>query len=162
LQQEVALNLVSCYIDLQRHDEAIKVGLTALKLGRYDATDYLRNNLATAFLEVEQEQEATKQFEILIDETENTTLKCNAWARLVKLYANQKENKKRKLALKNSLLLVQETSSPTPVSRVIVSCLEHGSKNDKIAARALLKDLDMNSVPPVARAELQKVLEKHS
>jgi len=162
LQQEVALNIVSCYADMGRHDEAIDVGLTALKLGRYDATDFLRNNLAAAYFEVNQNDEAIQQFESLIAETENNTLKCNAWARLIKLYGDQMQFDKQKTALKQSLILVRETSSPTPVSRVIISCLEHGSDEDKIAARALLKGLDINSVPPVARAELQQVLKDHT
>ncbi len=161
VEQDVAVNLVSYLIDLNRHKEAIEIGENALALGHYDATDYLRNNLAVAYLEIKDSSRAVKQFEVLAEQTENIAIKCNAWARLVHLYANVNLAEKLELALRKTLELAEQTDSPVSMSRAIVSCLQHGSSKDKQAARLLLVKLDLDTIPPVPRAELEQVLKSH-
>lgn len=158
MEQEVSLNLISYFVDQAKHGEAIKIGESALALGRYDTTDYVRNNLAAAYLEIAQHKEAIKQFESVVAESENITLQCNAWARLAYLYAKEKQADKLEQALKQALELVQKTDSPVAHSRVIVSCLLQTEAKYKKAAQDLLARLDMNSVPSVARVELEQVL----
>jgi len=158
LEQEVALNLVSFYIDLNRLDEAVKVGENALALGHYEATDYVRNNLAVAYLDLKQNQNAKTHFEALISESENTTLCCNAWARLSALYHKENQSENCALALTEALNLAQKTGAPIVQSRVITSCMQYGEKHHKKQAKTLLKNLDKNAIPPVARAEFEEVL----
>ena len=160
LQQEAALNIVSCYADIGRHNEAIDIGLEALKLGRYDATDFLRNNIAAAYLEIKQNEQAIDQFETLINETENNTLKCNAWGYLIALYAEQDQKAKQDVAIEQAFELVKITESPPAISRVVISCLTHGDAPTQATAQTLAEDLDMDSIPPIARAQLKEILQK--
>lgn len=154
-QIDVSLNLLYCYMDLNRTAEGITIAQNALELGRFDGTDTLRNNLAAAFLEMGESKKATFHYETLTQDSPSPTLVCVAWSRLAKLYNNQV---KAQQALKKALTYAKNTEVRSAHAIMLSSIYQLGSKTQREQAQPFLNELKLDELPNHIRIDLEQAL----
>ena|GEM_PF-6272401 len=157
VEVEVALNLVYCLPELGRHEDALAAGEAALALGDYDATPFLRNNLAWLYLDRGRTAEARTLYERLVAGPE-PTLRCCAWAKLVQIHAQQGEVAACRTAVEAAFAALPQTQFYSAHAVVLVAVLQHGSKADAKRVPPWLRD---EPLEPSMMQRLNEGLARH-
>ncbi len=132
---DATVNLLWSLPDLGRHDEAIVLGEQALALGDYDGTPALLNNLAFLYWDRGRFDEAEPLYQRL-SATEDPTVRCFAWAKLVALAARRGDAAACSAAIESALATLDQTEMYRAHAVVMVAVLNHGNAAQRRRARA--------------------------
>ena len=157
LQVDIAQNLVYCYIELGRSEEALPIGEEALDFGHYEMTDSLRANLAAAYVKLEAFDKAIHHYSLLTSSNEAPVC-IVAWGRLAGLYGLTNQAQKCREAIDCAFDLLPEQITPVH-ARVLVSTLRYGTQPQLGRALPLLSKVNTLALPPYMRQELDEALE---
>jgi tetratricopeptide (TPR) repeat protein len=151
-QVDAALNWLFNTLDTHKAEQVIPYALEALKLGSFDGTDILRLNLGAAFMDLSRHAEAIPQFELLTKESSNPSIRLIAWGRLCALFSDPAA------ALEQVALHLPLTDLAPARARGIIAALEFGNAELQHTAHGYLEQLDVDSLAPHMRAELEQVM----
>lgn len=154
-QVDIALNLLYCYMDLGRIEEGLIHAEAALRLGRFEGTDSLRNNLAVALTESGRFREAQTHLQQLTVDCDDPTLLAIAWSRLADLYSRLELQDEMSEALEESLRHVERTQFGIARARVIVNVLRLGTPAQRARVEPLTAALEVALLPAYVREELE-------
>lgn len=157
-QVDITLNLLYCLTNLGRADEALDLAEEALKLGRFEGTDILRNNLGAAFLQIGDNLKASQHYEQLIKDSKDPTLICLAWGRLVELYMRLGRSADAQQALEQALVITAQTDFTVAKARVIISGFLYGTDEQVRRVNELLAPLDTNNLQSYLKDELAQAI----
>ncbi len=150
-QVDAALNWLFNTLDTHKAEQVIPHALEALNLGSFDGTEILRLNLGAAFVDLERQDEAIMQFELLTTESLNPSIRLIAWGRLCALFSDPGE------ALEQVALHLPLSDLAPARARGIVAALGFGNAELQEIARGYLEGLDLNLLAPHMLAELERV-----
>ncbi len=152
-QVDIAINLVFCYGDLRRYEEAAAIGAEALALGAYDNVPLLRNNLAALAFEAGRVAEALGHYEQLQLEHGQPYLRAIALARSAEASALLGAHDAVPSLLDEALAELVDTDYPVAVGRVAIAVLRLGSASQLALLRQRRADLTVASLPTYQQAE---------
>lgn len=157
-QVDITLNLLYCLTNLGRAGEVLELADEALKLGRFEGTDILRNNLGAALQQLGDYPKAARHFEILTKDSEDPTLMCLAWGRLVELYMRLGRSSEAVQALEKALTASAQTDYAVAKARVVISGLLHGTHEQLKQVNDLLAQLDIDTLQSYLKEELARAM----
>ncbi|MEX2535230.1 MAG: AAA family ATPase [Trueperaceae bacterium] len=157
-QVDVAVNLLYCYIDLGEPAKGVSTALETLALGRFDGTDGLRTNLAAAYLDMGDLKGAAEQCRCLTRDSNDVSLLCIAWGRLVDLDARLGNSGAAAQALEKCLELLPRVEVAGHQTRAIIGVLRYGTPEQVASLAPILERLDPSHLPPYLRDELEASL----
>jgi tetratricopeptide (TPR) repeat protein len=155
---DATVNLLWSLPDLGRHDEAIAMGETALKLGDYDGTPALLNNLAFLYWDRGRFAQAEPLYQRL-SHTEDPTVRCFAWAKCVALAARRGDGAARDAAIESALATLAHTEMYRAHAVVMVAVLSHGNAEQGQRARAWWRPAQ--ALDPSLQQQLDAALTAH-
>ncbi len=97
-----------------------------LHYGEYSKTMTLRTNIASAYMQLKQDDKAQPHYEYIARHSPDPTLRAIAWARLAAFYQVSRPAEVQQ-ALEQALLFCQQTDFKIAHLRVGISTLYHGS-----------------------------------
>ncbi len=154
-QVDSALNLLYCYMDLAETAKGIAPALEALELGRFEGSEILEYNLATAYLELGKTNKAQDHFEHICQSSSDPTLLTTSWAKLADLASSPEARAK---AIAQMLGFVQKTEFDIARARAVINALKYGDNNQQEKARDLFKQIKLEGLAPYLRQELEQAL----
>jgi DNA-binding SARP family transcriptional activator len=155
LQVDIAINLLFCYADLRRYDDAESLARETLALGHYDNTAIFRSNLASVYFEAGRFREALEQYRPLQDEIDQPFLRGIALARSAEAHAALGELEPVPGLLDAALDALTATDYPVVLGRVAVAVLRLGTDAQRERLLALAPDLSAERLPHHQRAEFE-------
>lgn len=156
MQVDAALNLLYCYMDLDRTEEGLSSAQEALELGHFAGSDVLRLNLATALLELGRTSEAEHHYTLLTEQSEDPTLLSSAWSRLAELHVRR--GRSAEGALEQAIVAAQQTEFNLGRARTFIAVMNYGSPAQRRAVQPFLKELNRDALAPYLREELEAIL----
>jgi DNA-binding SARP family transcriptional activator len=157
-QVEVSINLVWCYADLGRYDEAIARGEEALALGEYDSGPLLRVNLAANYFQAGRYEEALRHYQLLAEPPTQAYLRVVALARCAEAHALLGRTEAVGPLLERTLELLPDTDYPVAIGAAAIALLRFGDDAQVARLRGLVPDLDPARLPPHQRERLEAAL----
>ena len=149
-------NLLANLIDLERSQEGLTEAWATLQKD-LPKTDFLRNNMAAAYRQLGQLEDAASLFEQLSFESENASLRANAFASLAKIY-HALDDVRLEVTLDGAVATLQATDHPTVHARVCAAVLAFGNTAQCEGIQPYLAVLDLAALPPDAKEELGRLL----
>ena len=156
-QVDASINLLYCLMDLGRSEEGLDIAEEALALGRYVGTDVLRNNLASAFVELGNTEKAIYHSELVTRDSHNPSILCITWARLAQLYSPSAQGTIYQ-AIEKALHYAEQTELLVPRAAMIEAAFKRGSKEQVQRAQTLLDTLDQTALPSFMQERLKQAL----
>ncbi|MFO8149202.1 MAG: BTAD domain-containing putative transcriptional regulator [Trueperaceae bacterium] len=155
LQVDIAINLLFCYADQRRYDDADALARETLALGHYDNTAIFRSNLAAIHFEAGRFREALEHYRPLRDEVDQPFLRAIALARSAEAHAALGDGDPVPELLDVALDTLPATDYPVVLGRVAVAVLRLGTDAQRARLLALAPDLSSARLPPHQRAEFE-------
>ncbi len=152
---DATLNLLWTLPDLGRHDEAITLGEHALRLGDFDGTPALMNNLAFLYWDRGRFEQAEPLYRRLTA-AEDPTVRCFAWAKLVALAARRSDAPACGEAVQAALDTLAQTEMYRAHAVVMVAVLNHGNAAQRQQVKAWLRP--GQALDPSLQAQLDSAL----
>jgi DNA-binding SARP family transcriptional activator len=145
-------NLLYCFICQGTSEGFLDEAEAALGLGDYTITDYLRFNLALAYLRLGRLEEAKGHY-LVLAESFDPNYRCIAWAQL----AGLSEDAEAAVAQARDLY----DSAKTPAARFIAvrAALLHGSPEQKSWGEKAFTGLDRDTLPWLFQSEYDQLEE---
>lgn len=160
-QVEVCVNLLFCYAELGRHDDAVDLAEEALALGSYDNTPILRNNLAANHFEAGRFAEALAHYRPLVDRHDQPYIRTIALARCAEIHARAGDVVRARSYLDGALDAVPTTDYAVSLGRVAIAVLRFGSDAQVARLGSQVSDL-WSRIPPNQRSEFDVALAARS
>lgn len=154
----VALNLVECYRELNRPEDALAVAAEALTLGEIDGVGVLRNNVASLLVALDRLAEA-EEHSLANVQVADPTLRTLAWARLTRIYHELGDGGRLNDALTNVVEHAPLTEYPVARVSAAAHLLDYGEELHLRAALELVADLDADALPRSMAADVLRVRE---
>lgn len=160
-QVDASNNLLACFIRLGRTEEGLAEAAAALVLGEYEGSEFLRNNLAVAYLTVGRELEAIQLFQQIAHRATDAMLRVLAWARLSELLPRHGSPTEAEEALNHALdVALSMDPKATPV-RLALVLLRQGTEAQLRRARPILQAVDVEVLPsPFKEQYVQALTER--
>jgi DNA-binding SARP family transcriptional activator len=155
LQVDIAINLLFCYADQRRYDDADALARETLALGHYDNMAIFRSNLAAIHFEAGRFREALEHYRPLQDEVDQPFLRAIALARSAEAHAALGDGEPVPDLLDAALDALPVTDYPVVLGRVAVAVLRHGTDAQRERLLALAPDLSSARLPPHQRSEFE-------
>ncbi|MGK0618131.1 ATP-binding protein [Meiothermus cerbereus] len=157
-QVDAANNLLACLIRLGRTNEGLAEAAAALALGEYEGSEFLRNNLAVAYLSLGREPEAMQLFQQIAHQATDTMLRALAWGRLGELYSRHGLHAEAEDALNRALdnaLGMDPEAAPVRLALVL---LRQGTETQLRRARPILQAVNVENLPLPFREQYEQAL----
>jgi DNA-binding SARP family transcriptional activator/tetratricopeptide (TPR) repeat protein len=151
-----ASNLLANLIDLKRPEEGLAEATEALKLDHPSDT-LLRNNLASVYRRLERYDEAIALYRRLVHD-DNKAVRALAWSSLANIYQALNNEEQVYEALEHALLSLRDTDHPISKGRVCIVVIKYGNDAQKTNLRPYLDSLELATLPPDVRGELEPLL----
>uniref|UniRef100_A0A7C3I074 Tetratricopeptide repeat protein n=1 Tax=Meiothermus ruber TaxID=277 RepID=A0A7C3I074_MEIRU len=157
-QVDAANNLLACFIRLGRTEEGLAEAAAALVLGEYEGSEFLRNNLAVAYLTVGRELEAIQLFQQIAHRATDAMLRALAWARLAELLPRHGSPREAEEALNHALdVALGMDPKATPV-RLALVLLRQGTEAQLRRARPILQAVEVEALPSLFKEQYVQAL----
>jgi tetratricopeptide (TPR) repeat protein len=151
-------NLLFTLRMLGRSEEGIAPAEALLQTPYLAQSDFVRFNLATAYLELDRYQEARGHYEHIIKHSRETHLRLAALGRISEVYSTLNMGEQVRDVLNRALDELLTTESVTTQGIVALSIFKYGSKDQVAQIEAFLESLDFKRVQPDIRASLHEAL----
>lgn len=155
LQVDISINLLFCYAELRRYDEAEALARETLALGDYDNMAIFRSNLAAVCFEAGRFREALGHYVTLQDEVDQPFLRAIALARSAEANAQLGDRAPIHALLDAALDALPATDYPVVLGRVAVAVLRLGTNAQRERLLALVPDLSSARLPAYQRSEFE-------
>jgi tetratricopeptide (TPR) repeat protein len=155
LQGDIAINLLFCYADQRRYDDADTLARETLALGHYDNMAIFRSNLAAIHFEAGRFGEALEHYRSLQGEVDQPFLRAIALARSAEAHAALGDAGPVRPLLDAALEALSSTDYPVVLGRVAVAVLRLGSDAQRGRLLTLVPDLSAARLPPHQRPEFE-------
>lgn len=154
-----ALNLLVSYTQTGHLAKGVPIAEEALTLGYYECTDFLRNNLAAAYVNLERYDEALNQLEE-VTRSKKGSLRCAAWARIALIHDKCNRPEFIDQALTNAFSQLTATEVLWAHAQVVSAALKVGSKT--LIQRGLehIKTIDKEKLPKHVKKDLEQALSR--
>ncbi len=155
LQVDIAINLLFCYADQRRYDDAEALARETLALGHYDNMAIFRSNLAAIHFEAGRFGDALEHYRSLQGEVDQPFLRAIALARSAEAHAALGDDAPVRTLLDAALDALSTTDYPVVLGPVAVAVLRRGSGAQRERLLALVPGLSAARLPPHQRAEFE-------
>lgn len=157
-QVEVCINLLFCYADLGRHEEAIAKAEDALSLGDYDNVPVLRTNLAANYFQAARYQEALGHYRLLSESSNRVHLRLIALARTAECLAELGDLDEVPRLLDEVLAMVPQTDFRVAWGAAAISLYRFGDDRQVMELERLLPELSPEQLPLHQRRRLESAM----
>lgn len=157
LQVDACLNLLFCYADLGRYEEAFARAEEALGLGDYDNVPVLRINLAANYFQAGRFREALEHYTLLTKGELQPHLRLIALARCAECNAELGTHQ-APLMLDAALDALPTTDFAVAQGSVAIAVYRFGSREQVERLRQSLPDLDASRLPAHQRRRLEDAM----
>ena len=155
LQVDIAINLLFCYAELRRYDDAEALAQETLALGDYDNMAIFRSNLAAVYFEASRFREALEHYRALQEEVDQPFLRGIALARSAEAHARLGDREPIPTLLDAALDALAATDYPVVLGRVAVAVLRLGTNAQRERLLVLVPDLASARLPAHLRPEFE-------
>lgn len=153
-QVDIVTNLLYCCLELRRPSLGVVAAHEALALGRFEGSDGLRLNLASALVDLGRADDAAAHYRIVAETGWDPSYQALAWARLAAIEA---ENGAEALPeLDRALTLATGPLSPIVLARVAIVGARHGGPSHRDAAAEVAARVAKNDLPEYLRHEFER------
>lgn len=157
LQIDASLNLLFCYADLGRYEEAFAWAEEALELGDYDNVPVLRINLAANYFQAGRFSEALDHYSRLAGSDIQPHLRVIALARRAECNSELGAPAASEM-LDAALDALPTTDFAVSQGSVAIAVYRFGDASQVERLEALLPDLDASRLPPHQRRRLEAAM----
>lgn len=161
-QVYAATNLLHCCNLLGELEHGLGEAEAASRLGPYDLTETLHNNLSSAYLALGRFDEAASQARRLIEGTSNPHFLGVSWARLAIIHRQTGEDAQADAALAESIATLDAMQLDSAKANVIRTVLQHGHGQLVAQVTPHLAHLDAAKLRAGLKEELERLLQARS
>ena len=158
LQADVVNNMLWNAITLKQTQSMLPLAEETLALGEYNISNTLRNNLAYAYMSLEQYKQAQKHYQDITRYSSDPTLLCFAYSHLVTIFYQTNQIQESKKSLEQALDYVFKTDFPISHIRVGIATLLYGSDEQLALVKPLL--VGKRTPDPDVQSEYEEALQK--